>query len=329
VVVLLTPEVNKLTNAADCTTSGFVTGFFYGLDLLASQQNSNKGEIFYALVPDPSGTQSCRHSVDEVLRLVPSTFIHEFQHMISWNQHVLVRGSSTDEELWLNEGLSHIAEEVASLLYENDPTQPRSTTEQIFPDSSQGYIVGNYVNGFLYLSKSTDVSLTLFNNDGSLEERGAAFLFLRWLGDQKGTGIYRRLVETRLEGVANVEDKAGEPWARLFGDFMIAAYSADRLPGVTPTAVPSRYRFLSRDLRRIWQRFFDTRTTSVTRAFPIVPAALAPGGTTPATTMVPGTATWYLLTTGAGTARTTISMTPTVPAFDTRLGAQVSVFRLP
>jgi hypothetical protein len=319
--------VNKLTSTTDCSTSGFVTGFFYGLDLLAQQRNSNKGEIFYALVPDPAGTHSCRHTVDEILRLVPSTFIHEFQHMISWNQHVLVRGSPRDEELWLNEGLSHIAEEVGSLLYENDPTQPRSTVDQIFPDSAQGFIVGNYVNAFLYLSKSADVSMTLFNNDGTLEERGAAFLFLRWLGDQKGPGIYRRLVETSREGVANVEDKTGEPFNRLFADFMIAAYSADRLPGVNASAVPLRYRFQSRDLRRIWQRFFDTRTSQITSAFPIIPATLPAGGTAPARTMVPSTALWYLLTT-AGTARTTVTMTSTVPAFDPRLGAQVSVFRI-
>jgi hypothetical protein len=328
VVVLLTPQVNRLTSADDCTESGFVTGFFYGLDLLASQRNSNKAEVFYALVPDPTGIHSCRHSVDEILRLVPSTFIHEFQHMISWNQKVLVRGNTVDEELWLNEGLSHIAEEVASLLYENDPTQPRSTTEQIFPDSSQGFIVGNYVNGFLYLSKSTDVSLTLFNNDGSLEERGAAFLFLRWLGDQKGTEIYRRLVASRQLGVENVEDKAGEPFARLFADFTIAAYSADRLPGADPNAVPSRYRFLTRDLRRIWQRFYDTRTSSVTSAFPIQPVTLPPGGSAPARTMVPGTAAWYLLQTGVGTARTTVSMTLADPAQQATLGAQVSIFRI-
>ena len=325
VVVLMTPQVNRLTGSADCDTDGFVTGFFYGLDLLASQRNSNKGEIFYALVPDPTGSASCRHSVDEVLRLVPSTFIHEFQHMISWNQHVLVRGSSTDEELWLNEGLSHIAEEVGSLLYENDPSQPRSTADQIFPDSSQGFIVGNYVNGFLYLSQPSDVSLTLFNDDGSLAERGAAFLFLRWLGDQKGTDIYRRLVATQLSGVANVEDKAGEPFNRLFADFTIAAYSADRLAGVDANAVPSRYRFLSRDLRRIWQRFWDTRTSQITRPFPILPTALTQGGSV-TTTMVPGTALWFALTT-TGTARTSVSMTPTAATFDARLGAQVSVFR--
>ena len=41
--------------------------------------------------------------------------IHEFQHMISFNQHVLVRGGNA-EETWLNEGLSSFAEELGGRL---------------------------------------------------------------------------------------------------------------------------------------------------------------------------------------------------------------------
>ncbi|HEX6632122.1 MAG TPA: IPT/TIG domain-containing protein [Gemmatimonadaceae bacterium] len=329
VAVLMTPVVNKLTAAAECSTSGFVTGFFFGLDLLPTQQNSNKGEIFYALVPDPTGTTgSCRHSVDEVLRIVPATFIHEMQHMISYGQHVLVRGGS-DEALWLNEGLSHIAEELGSLLYERDPSQPRSTSEQLFPDSSQGFIVGNLTDAYDYLAQPTGTSMTLFTGDGTLEERGAAWLFLRWLGDQKGDGIFRRLVETRLTGVANIEDKTGEPFSRLFGDFGVAAYAVDRLPTTPPGAVPERYRFLSRDWRRIFKRLYDTETEGVTREFPIAPSVIATGGLVNGS-MRPGTMSWYELRTGAGDGRVKVSLAPSTGSdFDARLGAQVTIFRLP
>jgi hypothetical protein len=271
--------------------------------------------------------------VSEVLSIVPATFIHEFQHMISWHQKVLVRGSTTDEELWLNEGLSHIAEEMGSLLYEepcrNVTTPPcRSSAVQLFPDSSQGYIVGNFTNAYRYLQGSTNTSLVLGTESGSLQERGASFLFLRWLGDQKGNGIYRRLVETRLRGVANVEDKTGEPWNRLFGDFSVALYAADRLPGVTPTTVPDRYRFLSRDLRAIFNRLYETSTSGVSRPFPIEPPLLPLDGSV-SNTMVPGTMTWYRLNTSASTPRATITFAPSATPFDDRLGAQVSILRLP
>jgi len=45
---------------------------------------------------------------------VPVTFIHEFQHMISFNQHVLVGNSVNGEVLWLNEGFSHYAKSWAA-----------------------------------------------------------------------------------------------------------------------------------------------------------------------------------------------------------------------
>ncbi|HEU4631211.1 MAG TPA: IPT/TIG domain-containing protein [Gemmatimonadaceae bacterium] len=334
VVVLMTPVVNKLTTASECDASGFVTGFFFGLDLLPSQQNSNKGEVFYAMVPDPRGsTGSCAHPVDEVLKYVPATFIHEMQHMISYGQHVLVRGGR-DEELWLNEGLSHIAEELGSLLYEreceNVLTPPcRSTTEQLFPDSSQGFIIGNITDAYDYLARSTSTSMTLFTGDGTLEERGAAWLFLRWLGDQKGDGIFRRLVETRLTGVANVEDKAGEPFARLFGDFGVAVYAVDRLSTTPPGAVPARYRFLSRDLRQIFRRLYDTNTEGVTRPFPIEATVLHRDDALRGS-MRPGTMTWYELRTASGDGRVRVSLTPSTGSdFDPRLGAQVTIFRLP
>lgn len=334
-IVLMSPVVNQLTTAAECAQFGYVTGFFYGLDLLPTQRNSNKGEIFYALVPDPTGrTGSCSHSVNEILRIVPATFVHEFQHMISWGQKVLVRGSAVDEELWLNEALSHIAEEVASMIYEREcegiTTPPcRSNPQQVFPDSAQGFISGNFTNAFGYLRNSTQTSLTLSLDDASLEERGAGFLFLRWLGDQKGESIYRRLVETKMTGVQNLEDKAGEPWSRMFGDFSVAVYAADRIAGTTTTDVPQRYRFVSRDLRRIFRRFFDTQTEGVDRPFPIVPGVLSPDGSV-SNAMVPGTMTWYTLTTGASASRVRLQFAPTGGGtFPAALGAQVTILRLP
>lgn len=327
VVVLMTPTVNKLTTKSDCKTIGYVTGFFYGLDLAPQAANSNKGEIFYSMVADPTGaTGSCPHPVAEVQRQVPATFIHEFQHMISYGQHVLVRGGR-DEELWLNEGLSHIAEELGSLLYERDPSQPRSTPDQIFPDSSQGFINGDMRNAYNYLRRSANTSVTLTQGGATLEERGAAWLFLRWLGDQKGDGIYRRLVETSLTGVRNVEDKAGEPFTQMFGDFSIAAYAYDGVAGVPANALPERYRFLSRNFRVIFKRFFDIGGSDFDRVFPIVPPRFVPGGTV-TNSMVPGTATWYELRSGSAP-RVALSFGPGAGGgFDPALGAQVTILRL-
>ncbi|MGH7521805.1 MAG: hypothetical protein ACREMI_11045, partial [Gemmatimonadales bacterium] len=123
VIVLMTNTVNKLVTASECQTSGFVAGFFFGVDIdpdFRNDSRSNKAEVFYSIVADQAGTLSCPHSANEVQAFVPVTFIHEFQHMISFNQHVLLRNSS-GEVLWLNEGFSHYAEELGGRSYEPDP----------------------------------------------------------------------------------------------------------------------------------------------------------------------------------------------------------------
>jgi hypothetical protein len=254
VLVFLTPKVNALIAANDCALKGFVSGFFWGRDLVPSLPNSNAGEIFYGMVPDPFANYSCPHAAGDTQRYLTGTFIHEMQHMISFFHHVIARGGDA-EEGWLNEGLSHIAEELASKLYEAryPPPLGRSTSTQIFPDSSQPFIAPQLLNAYIYLNSTTNHSVTTYDGSGSLEERGAAWLFLRWLGDQKGDTIYRRLVQTSQQGIANIEGHTGESFAQLFGDFSVAIW-ADSLLGVPRTAVPSRYRFLSRNLRQLIAR---------------------------------------------------------------------------
>ncbi|MBI2407639.1 MAG: Ig-like domain-containing protein [Gemmatimonadetes bacterium] len=276
VLVFLTPRVNALVRTEDCGQRGFVTGFFFGRDLLPSLPNSNAGEVFYAMVPDSAAAYSCAHSLAEAKRLVSSTFIHEMQHMISFFHHVVARGGEA-EERWLNEGLSHIAEEMASKLYEArfPPPTGRSTPEQIFPDSAQPFITPQLLNSYVYLFTTPNHSVTTVEGSGSLEERGAAWLFLRWLGDQKGEAIYRQLVQTSQRGIANVEARAGEPFGSLFGDFSIALW-ADSLPGVPRASIAPRHRFVSRNLRQLMAR--QALIAGWLDPFPIKPVRVPVGG---------------------------------------------------
>ncbi len=240
VIVLMSPYVNGLVTRTECSTSGFIAGYFYPNDLYLRNANSNKGEIFYTVVPDPNGTYSCPQATNFVRRLIPPTFIHELQHMISFNQHVLARGGSP-EDVWLSEGLSLIAEETAGRYYEERYPRPFI---QPFPDSAAMFMEEILVHAFDYLSASRSYSVTTFERFGSLKERGAAWLFLRWLGDQKGPEIYGRLVQTRSTSVQNVQDKAGETFSALFGDFGIATAADTR--GFARSSLASRYRFALR-----------------------------------------------------------------------------------
>ena len=324
IIVLMTQRINALVAKNECT-DGIVTGYFYGFDLSSSSSNSNRGEVFYALVPDPEGAHSCAVSVASVQRIVPATFIHELQHMISYNQHVLTRKGS-QERVWLNEGLSLIAEEMASKYYEAKYPAPlgRANPDQLFPDSSQGFVVPLFNYAYDYLASPEQSSVTTFDDFGTLPERGAAWLFLRWLGDQKGEGIYKQLVQTNLTSIDNVEAQANEPFHRLFADFSVAAY-ADNLPGVMSVEIPVRYQFTSRNLRQIYQRFYDLG--SVSRPYPIVPQLLECAGTR-AGTMRQGTMSYFEIPAGCGDAGVRFVRDENGD-FPPELEAQVAIFRLP
>jgi hypothetical protein len=339
--VLFTPLVNRLTlNSGQC--GSYVAGFFNGADL-SGNTNANRAEIFYASVPgEPAGGATCTAlSLAVVRQSAPATFIHELQHMISYNQHVLSRNSST-ESVWLNEGLSHMAEELGGKLYEarypcpNLPPCPpagRASTAQIFPDSAQGFLPPNFGNAYDFFSSRLEYSLTSPTGFGTIEERGVAWLFLRWLVDQKGDAKLGELVQTRNTGAANIEAVAGEQFPRLFADFLVATL-LDDYPGTTAGQIPSRYQYTSRNLRAIYARLNAIAQQSYPTPYPLSIADLAanerltPSSPLLSRMMKPGSLDLFSFT--STTANTGLTFRPTTgTTFQSNLNAQVTVVRLP
>ena len=225
VLVLMTPVVNRLVSAERCQ-SGFIAGFFLGADLdpaFLKDPRSNKGEVFYSVVADTAG---CAHSAATVQRFVPVTFIHEFQHMISYHQHVLVRGGD-GEVLWLNEGLSHYAEELGGWSFAGSP-------------EFNEFMRGNLINAYAYLDATGDHFLAPSAGIGSLAERGAAWLFVRYVVDRyagdttvaEWNQLTRQLVETAVTGAENIEAVAGDPFTDIVTRWALANWVSD-LPGFT------------------------------------------------------------------------------------------------
>ena len=338
VIVLLSPLINKLTPANVCTTQGYIAGFFDATDLLPSSfpASSNDAELIYAIVPDPAATFSCVHTIAAVGQLTPATFIHEFQHAISFGQHALLR-SGNEEDPWLNEGLSHIAEELGSRYYENRFPPPTGRTDpgQAFPDSSQGFISGDLFNSYHFLldPSSTDSSdkasvSNWGNGDGTLVQRGGVWLFLRWLGDQQDSLVYGRLDQTSNTGVPNVAAASGVSFPTLFGEFALALYT-DSLPGVARTSVPSEFRFTSRNLRALFAKQAQRNPSQFPLAFPITSLALTVGSALQES-MYPGTMDFFILNAPSSGNNVVLSFKPSSgSSFSTVLGAQVSVFHCP
>jgi hypothetical protein len=326
VIMLLTPRVNAITPASECESLGYVAGFFNGADLLTGLA-SNRGEVFYSAVPDLDGIFSCRHSVLGIGETTPAIFMHELQHLISFSQRVVLRNRSP-EAGWLDEAVSLVAEELGSIHYEQLYPAPtgRTRAAQLFPDSAAIFIAEVALNSYEFLLNPEVSTLTLHQaHDTGIAWRGGAWLLGRWLADQYGTSVFRRLIEGRETGVANLEAATGDAFKPMFGRFSLSLYT-DSFPGLPKTAVPARNRFTSRTLRRVYQAY--SVVVDLPRLFPIEPLPLTVAGTK--SSMVPGTMTFYRLDTAASAATTTVTFsTQTGVYFQPELEPQVSVFRLP
>jgi hypothetical protein len=266
VIVLMTNLVNRLVTSQQCTATGFVAGFFFGADIdpqFAGDPRFNHGEVFYSIVADPNATLSCAHSRDQVKRVVPVTFVHEFQHMISYNQHVLVRGANA-EVLWLNEGFSHFAEELGGRSFL--PGDQASFSR---------FLTGNVFNAYTYLDSTGTHFLLAGSGIGSLAERGSAWLFVRFVADQFAadtttaavSAFTRGMVETGLTGAANVAAATGEAFSATAAKWVQANWVSD-LPGFT---APPELQYRSWRFRTTYASLHAQNPTVFPKPFPLTP----------------------------------------------------------
>jgi hypothetical protein len=264
VIVLLSQHINELSPNCN-TTQSVILGYFFGLDLLPSQPHSNDGEIFYGLVPGQI-TSGCTISKSFATQNLPGVFIHEFQHMINFNQHVLVR-PGTSEDTWLNEGLSHFAEELGGRQVPDNFCQPA------FAQCEDEFIGGDIDDAYQYLDDpESNFLIEPGSSSGTLPERGANWLFVRWLADHfaatqpLGTELTRALVATDKVGATNVSAVTGEDFSTLVGQWQLANY-LDDLPGFTPAS--DRLQYSSFNFRSTYLLNFNNGV--FTKPYPLTP----------------------------------------------------------
>ncbi|MBT8398199.1 MAG: hypothetical protein KJN92_14600, partial [Gemmatimonadetes bacterium] len=212
VIILLTPAVNRLT---DPGSDGYVGGFFYGLDLLAGRSGSNEGEVFYAMVPDPTGSQGPAISRFTALSTIPAVLAHEFEHMVHFNQRMLLGKAETTEALWLSEALAQMAEDLVGETY--------ALSHQV--SKAHQYRLGNWIRAARFLENPGQTSVLASLPPGSLDERGAGWLFLKQVyGRATPENLLAALVSSTLSGPANVSAAVGLTWPRLLADWAGSLY---------------------------------------------------------------------------------------------------------
>ncbi len=279
VAVVFTKAVNELTAGGSAKMVG---GYFSSRDLFPKTSlsgncpGSNEGEMIYMLVPDPTGLVNGNvRTIGFVDSLTTGVLAHELQHLINASRRLYVNNApSVSESVWLNEGLSHIAEEL--LYYRETGQQPRqkfgdaavrTNTPTLYPvfqrDASP-----NFARLLPYLRDPTGNSPIA--DDDSLATRGAIWSFLRYVADRNGVAdgtIWSRFDNATTTGMATLSAVLGTDPIALLRDWTVANYMDD-----TGLTLPARYLHASWNFRDIYQN-----TYAGIPSFPIQLTGLAEG----------------------------------------------------
>ena len=319
VFLLFTPQVNKATTRG---STSILDGFFFGGDLFPTSacKESNQAELFYLLVPDPNAVFSDARTLTTVRQSIRGTIAHEFQHMI--NLGVRIAENAPDEATWMNEGLSHFAEELVGRAEEGYTDTQKLAIADVADapsyDNFNAFFGQNLVRFREWLKKPGVLGATSSHADTSLAVRGAAWALLRWSADHYAAGnvaaFTRALVAGPDTSVANLVARTGVPFDSLMAGWAAANYTSDAgIPGLAP-----RYTYLSWNLRSV--------ESAVNQGlFPLAPTPLA-AGTSLATTTASGAASYFLVTLGSAPSMLLGEVTPAgLPVSYT--GARIYVVR--
>jgi hypothetical protein len=193
--------------------------------------------MFYLLVPDPNGVFADKRSKADVLGNTIGTLAHEYQHLINAGRRLYINNADFFETTWLNEGLSHIAEE---LLYYRvagyAPRQNLGINDVRAGDNGAAfneYQADNLGRYEVFLSKPSKTNV--HGDNDSLETRGATWNLLRYLADHRGSSdgdVWQQLVNTNATGLQNLSKVFGANVTTSIRDWATSVFSDD-VPGVT------------------------------------------------------------------------------------------------
>ncbi len=288
VFLLFTPQVNAATKRG---SNSILEGFFFAGDLFATSScaESNQSELFYLLTPDPAGKFSDARSTSSVRQDIRGTIAHEFQHMI--NAGVRLGSNAPDEATWLNEALSHLAEELVGRAEDNFTDTQKLTISDVadFPslNNFNAFFGQNMARLREFMLKPGALGATSGHADTSLAVRGAAWSLLRYSADHYAQGnvpaFTRALVAGPDTGVANLVARAGTSFDSVSAGWLPALYTSDD----SISNLADRYTFLSWNIRSI--------EAAVNQGvFPLVAPTVSAGNTAPGT-VSSATANYYLV----------------------------------
>ena len=277
IIILYTPEVNKLTQSGN--PDSFVGGFFFAGDLFPTSDcaQSNRAELFYALAPDPEGSiNGNKRTAADVRQGTRGTIAHEFQHMINASERIRNPQTIDLESVWLDEALAHFAEDLNGRRLRSLNETGNYTFEQLTSNGGQSdfnsFFYQNFARLGIYLANTAPNSPTSENVDESLADRGAAWSLLRYAADHYAPSgdvksFIKSLVPGPDTGVVNLRTKAGNVvFDSLVAGWMVTNFADDAgIPGVN-----AKYTYRTYNMRSN-----VSRVNSPSQSFPLVPAVIS------------------------------------------------------
>ena len=155
---------------------------------------------------------------------------HEFQHLINFVDHNIVKAGRNEEDAFINEGLSMLAQDLAvqqKFGIKNDVSDAMRHANE-FLTAPQNFSL----TGFSGIDTDYNKTVPAYNCSGCY---GASYLFQRYLYDRLGGDAYLTKVEaTTATGMSNLATIAGESGDALMMDFGVAlAVQSSQATGTT------------------------------------------------------------------------------------------------
>lgn len=283
IVLLFSAGVNTMSDVnPNGYDDGIVAGFFCPADLGSS--GGNQAEMFYLVMPDPTGEFTVAADAgltkEDVLTFANGTIAHEFQHLINAQT-----GMGGAFNVWLNEGLSHLAEEVVG--HAATGVIPGSELTLSDYDAITGgidafntYQIGNWFNLAQYLVAPSDTAGLVMASDpfgpATFRLRGTSWSFLRYLLDRFESGLTessrtRALIQN---GASDSRDAIaavfGVPFESLVADWATMLAVEDR----TDVSPRTELQLSSYRLREMYAELGLRSSTFPPGGYPLVPTGL-------------------------------------------------------
>ena len=270
-LALFSPRVNNYTiNGQTNRILGFVTlcDFFERNEC----PSSNDGEVFYALVPDPSAGWT----IARWRGSVRGTLIHEAKHVASYAWRYFYNASQI-EEIWLEEATAQAASELwarsiygrgvkQDLGWADGPRCDYAPPGGACPDPAEGIL---HHFGWMYEHYAAlDAKSILDNTDPVIY--GSSWSFVRYVADAFSSSerdLFSALTQVQNDaGVSNIVSKTGRPFSELLGMFSLAS-TADNYPGGTIN--DPKLRLQSWNSRDLFSNMSANLTSGGVPAFPL------------------------------------------------------------